>query len=316
MGYTTAGASFDTGLSRSGYRKILQFALDGKIDVLVLQNISHISSSMKKCHRLLQPILQCGVSLLVDGHPFEMLDHADTLPTSNPLEMQKEGKIMRNNIHDYPFLRGETLVGTLRIGNDYESIADFICNYGPIGDTRIATPLNESVLDTYGLFINRCFDPAFMEELRPVLVPKQMETESRMLGEDTPHSVIFSILSISSKEGHLADCIANGIPRSLDELKEIPDFEDGLSDIGDYTQYTVKANTYKYGEGEIQKADPGQLTELFKRSQEDPEWLDSLPSRGASSFTFDWDESMEFDFSAYLGAPEDAEPGMEMGALG
>ena len=310
------GASFDTELSRSGYRKILQFALDGEIEVLMLQDISHISNSIKKCHALLQPIVQCGVSLLVDGQPFEMPCHANHMPTPNPLTMQKEGKEMRNNIHDYPFLRGDTQVGTLRIGNDYDSIADFICEYGPIGDTNITTPLHETVLDTYGLFVNRCFDPGFMEKLRAVLVPKQMEMESRMFSEETPHSVVFSVLSISSKHGHLADCIANGIPHTLDDMKEIPNFEDGLSDIGDYTQYTVKAKTYKYGEGEIRNADPGQLTELFKRSQEDPEWLDSLPSRGVSSFTFDWDESMEFDFSAYLGAPEDAEPGMEMGALG
>lgn len=67
-----------------------------------------------------------------------------------------------------------------QIDNDTEAVADFICDKGLKGDLYILTPDGERVLNTFSMFVDRCVSPEYMEELRPVLVQKQLHIESSL----------------------------------------------------------------------------------------------------------------------------------------
>ncbi|MGN0651151.1 MAG: hypothetical protein ACI4KM_11995 [Oscillospiraceae bacterium] len=83
----------------------------------------------------------------------------------------------------------EMLVGVgvgdpIEIPNTLEGVADFICTNGIYGDVVIwAFPAEEQVLDTYGLYINKCSDQDYLKALLPVLIPKQHEAEQRLFAK-------------------------------------------------------------------------------------------------------------------------------------
>lgn len=77
------------------------------------------------------------------------------------------------NIFDYYALFVTTSAGEIiEIENSLEAVADAICKYGLDGDIKISTP-EYTVLNTFGIYVDRCFDPEYMEQLRPILVEKQ-----------------------------------------------------------------------------------------------------------------------------------------------
>ena len=67
-----------------------------------------------------------------------------------------------------------------QIDNDTKAVADFICEKGLKGDLYILTPNGERILNTFGMFVDRCVSPEYMEQLRPVLIQKQHQTESEI----------------------------------------------------------------------------------------------------------------------------------------
>ena len=95
------------------------------------------------------------------------------------------------NINEYPYLTVTTQNGeSERIENSLESVSEAICKYGMKGDVTISTD-DYMVLNTFGFYVNRCSDPVYMEQLRPVLVEKQQKLEESFMGgmdesSDTP----------------------------------------------------------------------------------------------------------------------------------
>ena len=76
-------------------------------------------------------------------------------------------------IADNPFYIGVFSGATTRIENTAEAIAAFIVDSGKEGDLEILTPNGDAVLNTMGIWIDRCSDQDFLIELKEVLIPKQ-----------------------------------------------------------------------------------------------------------------------------------------------
>lgn len=80
---------------------------------------------------------------------------------------------------NYEKLIGVTSDGdATEIKNTTKSVVDFICEKGVKGDLYVLTPDDERVLNTFGMYVDRCVSPEYMEQLRPVLIQKQLKTES------------------------------------------------------------------------------------------------------------------------------------------
>lgn len=80
---------------------------------------------------------------------------------------------MRISRHEY--LIGFTDEGSHQIDPDYGSLAQFISTNGLVADLFITDPTGVFVLDTFGIFINRCPDQTLLEELKEVLAPLQIQ---------------------------------------------------------------------------------------------------------------------------------------------
>ena len=86
-----------------------------------------------------------------------------------------------NKFGDFPFLVGVTSNRhAVKLENSTEAVADFICTKGVDGDLCVLTPDGDKVLNTFGIYIDRCSDFDYLEKLRPVLVEKQMKLESSL----------------------------------------------------------------------------------------------------------------------------------------
>lgn len=73
---------------------------------------------------------------------------------------------------EYPFLVGSSNRCNKRLHNVNE-VAEFICRDGLIGYVTVRTPDGESVLDTFGIYLNKISDMEYREELLKVLIPMQ-----------------------------------------------------------------------------------------------------------------------------------------------
>ena len=92
-----------------------------------------------------------------------------------------KGNRKMNKFGDFPFLVGVTSNRhAVKLENSTEAVADFICTKGVDGDLCILTPDGDKVLNTFGIYIDRCSDFDYLEKLRPVLVEKQMKLESSL----------------------------------------------------------------------------------------------------------------------------------------
>ena len=92
-----------------------------------------------------------------------------------------KGNRKMNKFGDFPFLVGVTSNRhAVKLENSTEAVADFICTKGVDGDLCILTPDGDKVLNTFGIYIDRCSDFDYLEKLRPVLVEKQLKLESSL----------------------------------------------------------------------------------------------------------------------------------------
>lgn len=87
------------------------------------------------------------------------------------------GYVFKKGYHD----------GKQLIENKLEEVADFICSNGVNGDVTLTTTLDEFVLDTFGFYINQCPDKEYLEQLKKVLIPKQMKIDGTLDIEDEPY---------------------------------------------------------------------------------------------------------------------------------
>ena len=92
-----------------------------------------------------------------------------------------KGNRKMNKFGDFPFLVGVTSNRhAVKLENSTEAVADFICTKGVDGDLCILTPDGDKVLNTFGIYIDRCSNFDYLEKLRPVLVEKQLKLESSL----------------------------------------------------------------------------------------------------------------------------------------
>ena len=92
-----------------------------------------------------------------------------------------KGNRKMNKFGNFPFLVGVTSNRhAVKLENSTEAVADFICTKGVDGDLCILTPDGDKVLNTFGIYIDRCSDFDYLEKLRPVLVEKQLKLESSL----------------------------------------------------------------------------------------------------------------------------------------
>ena len=88
---------------------------------------------------------------------------------------------------DCPYLLGWHSGGETRLANNPEAVADFICAAGQDEDVRITDPSGRFILDTFGLYINKCPNQEYLKnELLPVLIPKQHIVEAQAFGSEEP----------------------------------------------------------------------------------------------------------------------------------
>ena len=76
-------------------------------------------------------------------------------------------------ITEYPYLLGYAQGRSRRLENNIQSVASFICSAGLDGDLTVTTPLDEFVLNTFGIYIDKIADMGYREELLKVLIPMQ-----------------------------------------------------------------------------------------------------------------------------------------------
>ena len=90
-------------------------------------------------------------------------------------------------IADNPFYIGvfPNGIGT-KIENTAEAIATFIVDSGVDYDLKILTPDEDTVLNTFGIWIDRCSDQDFLTELKEVLIPKQKKLTKELGFPDCP----------------------------------------------------------------------------------------------------------------------------------
>lgn len=84
-----------------------------------------------------------------------------------------------NNIDEYKELIVCTGRNEIKIENSIEAVSDAICKYGIDGDISIYTA-DYMVLNTFGIYVDRCFNSEYMEKLRPVLVEKHLALEAEV----------------------------------------------------------------------------------------------------------------------------------------
>ena len=84
-------------------------------------------------------------------------------------------------IADNPYYIGISSEIGGKLDNTAEALANFICVAGETSDLRILLPNGNTLLNTFGIFIDRCADKEFLEELKEVLIPMQKEM-ARELG--------------------------------------------------------------------------------------------------------------------------------------
>ncbi|SHH69059.1 DUF4406 domain-containing protein [Desulfosporosinus lacus] len=74
----------------------------------------------------------------------------------------------------WPYVNGYCHGENTRLVPTAENLAAYIATKGLEGDLTITNPLDQPFLTTYGTFIDRCSDFAFLEQqLKPVLIPLQ-----------------------------------------------------------------------------------------------------------------------------------------------
>ena len=100
------------------------------------------------------------------------------------LPQHKERYRLMKRIEEYDELLVATSDGEeITIENNIDSVASAICKYGLMGDITVNTE-DYIVLNTFGIYVDRCCDSEYMEKLRPALVAKQLEIEAEAFADN------------------------------------------------------------------------------------------------------------------------------------
>lgn len=202
-----------------------------------------------------------------------------------------------SKILDEPYLIGYVFKngyhkGNNRIENTLESVADYICRNGMDGDITVTTPMDEFVLDTFGIYIDQCPDTEYLEQLKKVLIPKQMNLDGTS-DQNTSHSVLFSKVELRSDDGFEYEYFVGGIPTEYDDLDSVCGDDLFMAFEGKTQIYRARVTSYLYGDGETEKADYEELSEIRGKFDNDEGWMSELTPLEDSEFTFEWNDDEE-----------------------
>lgn len=89
-----------------------------------------------------------------------------------------------HNFNDYPHLLGYSGGHCQEIENAVEAVAKFICTEGLDNDLTITTPMDEFVLNTIGIYIDRIADMNYRGELLKTLIPMQKDIDGTSAEDD------------------------------------------------------------------------------------------------------------------------------------
>ena len=92
------------------------------------------------------------------------------------------------------------------------------------------------------------------------------------------------------------ELLVGGIPREYDDLEGWSEFDDSMYFISEETEVSVRAEAYRYGEGESMRASPEEIDDLMQRIKDDSGFLNRCCSNLESvNFTFVWSPEELFD---------------------
>ena len=138
----------------------------------------------------------------------------------------------------YPLLIGHSLAGRTRLHNIYE-VANFICIHGQYDDLRITQKDGTPFLDTFGIYINKIADMDYLEELKKVLVPMQMEIDGTNQTNETDDETEEQNMNRFEAEQRFAQRMKDSYPPGTRIM--LVSMEDDPRPIEPNTRGTVKA---------------------------------------------------------------------------
>ena len=102
-------------------------------------------------------------------------------------------------------------------------------------------------------------------------------------------ALLFSAVTVTAGEDEI-ELLVGGIPREYDDLEDWSEFDDLMYFISEETEVSVRAEAYRYGEGESMRASPEEINDLMQRMKDATGFLnrccsnlESVTERGDSS---------------------------------
>ena len=113
-------------------------------------------------------------------------------------------------------------------------------------------------------------------------------------------ALLFSAVTVTAGEDEI-ELLVGGIPREYDDLEGWSEFDDSMYFISEETEVSVRAEAYRYGEGESMRASPEEINDLMQRMKDDTGFLNRCCSNLESvNFTFVWSPEELFGTIQYL----------------
>ena len=101
-------------------------------------------------------------------------------------------------------------------------------------------------------------------------------------------ALLFSAVTVTAGEDEI-ELLVGGIPREYDDLEGWSEFDDLMCFISEEPEVSVRAEAYRYGEGESMRASPEEINDLMQRMKDDTGFLNRCCSNLESvNFTFVW----------------------------
>lgn len=103
-------------------------------------------------------------------------------------------------------------------------------------------------------------------------------------------AVLFSAVTLTAtSRGELLEFLVGGIPRNYEDLEGWSAFDIYLENIDEDMDISIHADAYLYGEGESFRATPEEVAYMYKRIEDNPNFLnDRCQLIDKVDFDFNW----------------------------
>ena len=103
-------------------------------------------------------------------------------------------------------------------------------------------------------------------------------------------AVLFSAVTLTAiAKGEQLEFLIGGIPREFEDLEGWTAFDHYLENIDEDMDISIHADAYLYGEGEILKATPEEVAYMYKRIEDNLNFLnDRCQNIDKVDFDFNW----------------------------